>query len=133
MDCGFTIGTFFSFVPRDPRIEAEWREGFRLPDVMPVNVLGFQTHRDHFAVALERETIQARLLGVANSPMRWFASGTRSRIIVTGRWRPRDLACEPMRIGTIKSSNAYTVRSMCAGAIFPNAQWTIRVVSYSTM
>ena len=27
---------------------------------MPINVLGFQTHRDHFAIAFDKETILAR-------------------------------------------------------------------------
>jgi hypothetical protein len=57
---------FYSFTPRDPRLEAEWYQGWRLPEIMPVNVLGFQTHRDRFAIDLDRSALQDRMEALRN-------------------------------------------------------------------
>jgi predicted helicase len=49
------------FVPRDNTLLAEYRAFPSLLDIMKTNVLGFQTHRDDFAVAFERQTIASRM------------------------------------------------------------------------
>ncbi|MGH9467501.1 MAG: type ISP restriction/modification enzyme [Terriglobales bacterium] len=43
------------------RRQAEYERGWGLNDAMPLNVLGFQTHRDPFAVAFRREEIVERV------------------------------------------------------------------------
>ncbi len=40
---------------------AEYHDYPRIPDIMGVNVLGFQTHRDEFAIAFEERTICKRI------------------------------------------------------------------------
>ncbi|HEX2865184.1 MAG TPA: type ISP restriction/modification enzyme, partial [Deinococcales bacterium] len=52
---------FYSFAKQDGLMRAEYLPGWSLTRVFPVNVLGFQTHRDDFAVAFDRSTIGARV------------------------------------------------------------------------
>ena len=52
---------FYLFKPQESELQDEYEEGPRPVDVMPVNVLGFQTHRDHFAVDFEEERLQERM------------------------------------------------------------------------
>ncbi len=52
---------FYLFTPQDVNLKAEYHEFTKIVDVMPVNVLGFQTHRDSFAIAFEEDEIRARI------------------------------------------------------------------------
>ncbi|MCP9486548.1 MAG: N-6 DNA methylase [Gaiellaceae bacterium MAG52_C11] len=52
---------FYLFKPQNLELADEYERGWRLTEAMPTNVVGFQTHRDHFAVAIDRETMVARL------------------------------------------------------------------------
>ena len=58
---------FYSFLPRNPAIEAEFRSGWRLTRIFPVHVLGFQSHRDHFAVAFTEAEIVDRMEALRDS------------------------------------------------------------------
>jgi len=51
----------YLFVPQDRSLSAEYTEFPSLKDIFPVSVLGYQTHRDQFAIAFERSEIVARL------------------------------------------------------------------------
>lgn len=51
---------FYVFVPQNDAVRSEYLRYSSIKDVMPVNVLGFQTHRDHFAIALDRDEIVTR-------------------------------------------------------------------------
>ena len=42
---------FYLFVPQDQELEEEYERGWKMTDVMPHNLLGFQTHRDDVAIA----------------------------------------------------------------------------------
>ena len=52
---------FYFFVPRDEHLAEEYERGWSLPDAMAVNVLGFQTHRDHFAIDFDEKELRARI------------------------------------------------------------------------
>ncbi|MDP3011019.1 MAG: type ISP restriction/modification enzyme [Methylococcales bacterium] len=52
---------FYLFVPQDTDLLPEYQAGWKVTEMMPVNVLGFQTHRDDFAIAFEKETIVKRM------------------------------------------------------------------------
>ncbi|MGA2240297.1 MAG: type ISP restriction/modification enzyme, partial [Candidatus Bathyarchaeia archaeon] len=52
---------FYLLMPQDVSLKAEYEAGVRLPDAMPVNVLGFQSHRDHFAVDFDRSAVLQRI------------------------------------------------------------------------
>ncbi len=39
---------------------AAYNDAWKITDIFPVNVLGFQTHRDHFAVGFDRQDMENR-------------------------------------------------------------------------
>jgi hypothetical protein len=51
----------YLFIPQDTDLRAEYEGGWKVTEIMPVNVLGFQTHRDDFAVAFDEPTLRARI------------------------------------------------------------------------
>ena len=51
----------YFFVPLDDSLSNEYETYPRITDVMPINVLGFQTHRDHFAIAFDEKAIRDRI------------------------------------------------------------------------
>ena len=53
-------GPHYLFVPRDHELEANYQRGFAVPDLLKTGVMGFQTHRDHFAIAWYRSEILTR-------------------------------------------------------------------------
>ena len=52
---------FNLFIPQDGTLWQEYEQGWKITDIFPINVLGFQTHRDRFAVAHERGEIEYRV------------------------------------------------------------------------
>ncbi len=52
---------FYLFTPQDETLREEYNAFWKITDVMPVNVLGFQTHRDFFAVDFEKSELQKRI------------------------------------------------------------------------
>ncbi|MBN1139200.1 MAG: hypothetical protein JXM73_21660, partial [Anaerolineae bacterium] len=52
---------FYLFIPQDVALRAEYSHGWKITDMMPTNVLGFQTHRDHFAIAFDKDEIKERI------------------------------------------------------------------------
>jgi len=52
---------FYLFVPQDLDLRAEYGGYLPITQVMPVNVLGFQTHRDHFAIDFDHATLMKRI------------------------------------------------------------------------
>jgi predicted helicase len=57
----------YLLVRQDTKVLEEYEKGWRLPDMMPVNVLGFQSHRDAFAVAFTEGELQERILTVKSA------------------------------------------------------------------
>ncbi|WP_069805997.1 type ISP restriction/modification enzyme [Thermogemmatispora onikobensis] len=57
----YPCSPFYFFIPQKSTLRAEYEQWPRLPEIMPVNVLGFQTHRDHFAIDFDRERLLQRL------------------------------------------------------------------------
>jgi hypothetical protein len=52
---------FYLFIPRDEAQIDEYEKGWKVTDIFPENVLGFQTHRDNFAVAFDEEVMRLRI------------------------------------------------------------------------
>lgn len=52
---------FYLFAPQDTDLRAEYERAWKVTDAMPVNVLGFQTHRDAFAMDFDREQLRERM------------------------------------------------------------------------
>ncbi len=52
---------FYLFTPQDVGLRDEYETNWKINDIMPINVLGFQTHRDYFAVDFDSSTIKHRI------------------------------------------------------------------------
>jgi len=58
---------FYLFVPQDVDLQKEYEKGWKVTEMMPVNVLGFQTHRDHFAIDFDRNELRRRIFDIRDS------------------------------------------------------------------
>ncbi len=52
---------FYLFTPQDGDLRTEYEQGKKLTEIMSVNVLGFQTHRDHFAIDFDKASLLKRV------------------------------------------------------------------------
>ncbi|NJK51584.1 MAG: helicase [Leptolyngbyaceae cyanobacterium SU_3_3] len=52
---------FYLLIPQNTDLLGEYEQGWKITEVMPVNVLGFQSHRDHFAIGFEWEKLKERI------------------------------------------------------------------------
>lgn len=55
------VSPFYLFVPQDLDLLQEYGGYMQITQVMPVHVLGFQTHRDHFVIDFEKEKLSQRI------------------------------------------------------------------------
>ncbi|MFD2610748.1 type ISP restriction/modification enzyme [Deinococcus taklimakanensis] len=51
----------YLWADQDELIRSEYEKGWKLTDIAPLNVMGFQTHRDDFAIAFDRADIEKRI------------------------------------------------------------------------
>ncbi len=51
----------YLFFPQNRELLPEYNEGWKITEIFPVNTLGFQTHRDHFAIDFDREQLKQRM------------------------------------------------------------------------
>jgi len=91
----------YLFIPQDTRRLKEFERGWKVTEMMPVNVLGFQSHRDGFALAFSYDELHERmslfrgvrhsdeeikrLLGVADSG-NWNVAKARAKIRAQKNW-----------------------------------------------
>ena len=59
----------YLFIPQNENLKTEFEKFPKITEVMPVNALGFQSHRDHFAIAFTREELFQRFKTFRDS--RW--------------------------------------------------------------
>ena len=52
---------FYLFIPQDEASREEYEQGWRVTEIFQTNVLGFQTHRDSFAIAYKKSDIEQRV------------------------------------------------------------------------
>jgi predicted helicase len=57
----------YMFIPQDAKLLKEYQIAYKLTDIMPVNVLGFQTHRDDFAIDMDSANIERRILDMRST------------------------------------------------------------------
>ncbi len=60
------IPPFYTFAEQDKKLSEEYYKFWPLPEVFPINVLGFQTHRDKFAVSFTRDEMDRKLAALAD-------------------------------------------------------------------
>ena len=58
---------YYLFIPQDTELLSEYEQGWKVTDMMAVNVLGFQTHRDHFAIDFNKKSIRDRILDMRDN------------------------------------------------------------------
>lgn len=51
----------YEWIKRDEETRKEYEKGFSVTKIFPINVLGYQTHRDNFAVSKTRKELENRL------------------------------------------------------------------------
>ncbi len=51
----------YLFVPRDESLSRAYETYLNLKDILPINCLGVQTHRDGFAISFDQETLRRRI------------------------------------------------------------------------
>src|SRR2546423_1002998 len=59
--------SFYLFVPQDIELLSEYEQGWKITEAIPVNVLGFQTHRDQFAIDFDELTLRKRIAALRNA------------------------------------------------------------------
>jgi hypothetical protein len=52
---------FYLFLPQDHDLQAEYDGYIGIQEIMPINVLGYQTHRDAVAVSSTREELERNI------------------------------------------------------------------------
>jgi len=52
---------FYLFVPRDETLLAQYNKFLKITDIFPVSSTGIKTHRDHFVVDFNKETLKRRI------------------------------------------------------------------------
>ena len=57
---------FYLFAPQNAALQEEYHAGWRLTEILPVSVLGFQTHRDAFAVSFTEAEMHHKLAELAD-------------------------------------------------------------------
>lgn len=60
---------FYLFMPQDETLRAEYEQGWKITDIIPVNVLGFQSHRDDFAIDFEQERLHQRITAMRHTEL----------------------------------------------------------------
>ncbi|ARI80328.1 hypothetical protein C789_5224 [Microcystis aeruginosa FACHB-905 = DIANCHI905] len=48
------------FKPQNINLRSEYDQFWKITEIMPVNILGFQTHRDNFAIDFDKDKITKR-------------------------------------------------------------------------
>ena len=57
----------FLFLPQNMNLSNEYQIAWIVTDIFPITALGFQTHRDHFAIDFDKDQIQERIADLCNS------------------------------------------------------------------
>ncbi len=104
----FPTSPFYLFVPQNVETRAEYEKGWSVVDIMPVNVLGFQTHRDGFAVAFDKSEIEKRIEDLRDSSQSdaelrerygikdnrdWQLASARSELVKKDNWKTPVIQC----------------------------------------
>jgi type I restriction-modification system DNA methylase subunit len=80
-------GDKYLFVPQDATLAAEYEQFPKLTDIFPVNVLGFQTHRDGLAVAYDAEMIENRVASLQDCTVEDALLRSRWHVTDTATWK----------------------------------------------
>lgn len=73
---------FYLFIPQNTEGEAKYKKGYRIDDLMPVNVMGVTTARDKFVIDISKENLLKRInrftdLSITDDETRSFFFGNK--------------------------------------------------------
>jgi len=118
---------FYLFTPQNVDLLAEYNQGWKLTEAIPLNVLGFQTHRDSFAVDFDSNTLQHRIEEMReanltdeelrqkynlNESKEWRLKEVRAKLRQDNLWKSRLVKCayRPFDWRTVYFDEAITDR-----------------------
>jgi predicted helicase len=81
---------FYLLTPQDNQLLTEYNRGWKITEIMPVNVLGFQTHRDHFAIDFDKEVLQQRISEMKNDEVSDHEYAERHQIKDNRDWKLKE-------------------------------------------
>jgi hypothetical protein len=99
---------FYLFAPQDVDLRTEYERGWKVADVLPISVLGFQTHRDHFAIDFDAQNLRVRVAALrdperSDDDLRraydlhdnrdWKLSAARKQLRGDKQWRKHLIRC----------------------------------------
>ncbi len=99
---------FYLFIPQDGILQDEYEQGWIPTEIMFTNVLGFQTHRDFFAIDFDKEPLRRRITemrdasipdqeyegkyGLSGNPD-WKVADARKKLRSDVDWQTRFIQC----------------------------------------
>ena len=99
---------FYLFKPQNVDLKTEYQRYWQINAVMKVNVLGFQTHRDHFAIDFDGENITRRFRELRENDLSnqdyadkydiqdnrdWKLDQARQKIRADQQWQDKIISC----------------------------------------
>jgi type I restriction-modification system DNA methylase subunit len=99
---------FYLFLPQDVALRDEYQAYPKITDILPTNVLGFQSHRDKFAIDFDREALHKRIEEMRDDTINdekyrqkyqlsdtrdWQLSNARKRLRQLVNWEERLILC----------------------------------------
>ncbi|MDM3843723.1 MAG: N-6 DNA methylase [Aphanizomenon gracile PMC638.10] len=99
---------FYLFKPQNIDLRSEYEKMWRINEIMKVNVLGFQTHRDNFAIDFDEENITKRFQELRKNDLSneeyaqkynindnrdWQLDKVRNIIRADNEWKDKIISC----------------------------------------
>ena len=76
----------YFFVNKDFEVEQTYSEGFLLEELFGVNVLGYQTHRDGFAVSMDEKDFREKLMDFVGTSLTDLEFTAKYNVVESATW-----------------------------------------------
>ena len=86
----FPTSPFYLFIPQNQDLLAEYNQGWKITDIMPVNSTGIKTHRDHFALDFDADVIRKRIEDFRNLNINDDVIAQKYRLPETCEWKIKE-------------------------------------------
>lgn len=80
----------YLFDPQNADLLAEYERSWKLTEMMPVNTLGFQSHRDHFAIDFDESRLRNRIAELRETQLSDDELRQKYKLRDSGGWRLTD-------------------------------------------
>jgi len=99
---------FFIFMPQDVTLQPEYEKNWKITEIMPINSTGVKTHRDHFVLDFDQESLRTRIedfknLNISDEEIRekynlsdtrdWKLSQKRRSLAENSEWQKHFTKC----------------------------------------